>query len=555
MAKTLDDLMKLSASAKPETITRTLQDLFPTVHAANLLDTERDVLFKALSKTAKVRESSLRSDYLKYLATRETTAKEVAAQAPVPPGVEAEAEAILKDSKLLERAIDTIGRLGVVGERANRGILYLAHTSRLLGTLISVFIKGRSAGGKSNLVKQVLKLIPPEAYYEFTAMSAKALAYADMDLKHKHLIIYEEAGNEESEYLVRTLLSEDQIRYLTTEKNAKGGMGGREIIREGPTGLITTLTRARVKEDNETRAWSLYVDDSTDQTLRVIGALASRAAGGGSSLDVYPWQVAQRKLERLDVLIPYAPALAGLLNTEALPADSTRLRRDFGRLLTLVQVITLLYQYQRDKDAEGRLIATFDDYRLAYDLVAKPFAESASELSPQALKLARALRELYDNQSEAQPLTPKQLQAHLRWSKMTVHKWLPQVEAAGLAEVEAGKGNQPSRITPSGLAPEEHLALLPTPEALFTAVSSADAYTQGEKVAASSSQTQEPVSSQRKAASTAYREDAPSSAYTVDADLYGVDEENSVRDAKEDESGACVNGTSAQAGQEDAVRI
>jgi DNA-binding MarR family transcriptional regulator len=462
------ELLKQATSVTPATLPTKLPELFKSAYEARLLESELDLIFKSLQKAGGVRASSLRKDWERYLGTRDSVVKQEAAAAPVPPDVEAAADALLVRQDLLAHAIDTIGKLGVVGERANRGLLYLAHTSRLMPEPISVLLKGRSAGGKSNLEKQTLKLMPPESYYELTALSSKALIYADIDLQHKHLVIYEEDGNEESEYLVRTLLSEGHITYLTTEKTA-AGLKGRLIERPGPTGLVTTMTRANTREDNESRAWSLYVDDSKAQTLAVVGALAEAATGvDNSHFDARPWQVMQRKLEPLEVVIEYAPALAKLLQTDGLPSDSTRLRRDFKRLLTLVQAVALLYQRQRERDSQGRLLATLDDYRMAHELAAGPFAESARELSPQALKLARAIREVYEAQppSNTQPVTPRQLEGHLRWTRPTVLKWLGQVEAAGLAEVETGRGNTPTRVTPLGAAPSEALALLPSPEEL-----------------------------------------------------------------------------------------
>jgi hypothetical protein len=462
------ELLKQAGSITPDTLPAKLPELFKAAYEARLLESELDLLFQSLQKAAKVRASSLRKDWERYLGTRDSQVKQQAAAEPVPPEVEAAADALLSRQDLLDRAIDTIGKLGVVGERANRGLLYLAHTSRLMADPISILLKGRSAGGKSNLEKQTLKLIPPESYHELTAMSTKALIYADIDLRHKHLVIYEEDGNEEAAHLVRTLLSEGRIKYLVTDKTA-AGMKGRWIERPGPTGLVTTMTRASTREDNETRTWSLYVDDSKAQTLAVISAMAEAATGSSSSnLDTRPWHVMQRKLEPLEAVIPYAPTLAALLKTDTLPSDSTRLRRDFKRLETLIKAVTLLYQRQRDRDSQGRLVATFEDYRMAHELAAGPFAESARDLSPQALKLARAIREVYEKEppGNAEPVTPRDLEGHLRWAKSTVHKWLTQVEKAGLAEVEVGRGNTPAKITPLGVAPSEALALLPTPEEL-----------------------------------------------------------------------------------------
>jgi hypothetical protein len=41
---------------------------------------------------------------------------------------------------------------------------------------------------------------------------------------------------------------------------------------------------------------------------------------------------------------------------------AVRQRRDFGQLLTLVRVHALLHRSSRECDAEGRIVATLEDY-------------------------------------------------------------------------------------------------------------------------------------------------------------------------------------------------
>jgi len=46
-------------------------------------------------------------------------------------------------------------------------------------------IKGTSAGGKSEIRKQVLQFFPPESVVALTSMTEKALIYFEGDLAHK----------------------------------------------------------------------------------------------------------------------------------------------------------------------------------------------------------------------------------------------------------------------------------------------------------------------------------------------------------------------------------
>ena len=68
--------------------------------------------------------------------------------------------------------------------------------------------------------------------------------------------------------------------------------------------------------------------------------------------------------------IPYAAQLA-----ELIPPVAVRLRRDFGSLLALVRAHAVLHQANRDRDADGRIVATLDDYAVVRGLVADVIAE------------------------------------------------------------------------------------------------------------------------------------------------------------------------------------
>jgi hypothetical protein len=113
-----------------------------------------------------------------------------------------------------DRALDSVG---LVGERGNAKLLYLAITSRLLNRPASVIVKGSSSGGKSFIVESVLRFFPKNAFYALTAMSERSLAYSTEPLKHRMLVISEAPGigSPIASYLLRTLLSESRVRYET----------------------------------------------------------------------------------------------------------------------------------------------------------------------------------------------------------------------------------------------------------------------------------------------------------------------------------------------------
>ena len=140
-----------------------------------------------------------------------------------------------------------LNRLGMVGERRGCKLLYLAVTSRLFTRPVSVAVKGPSSGGKSFLIEIVLKLFPAAAFYALSGVSEHALAYSQEPLKHRVLVIAEAVGaaSEFAEYLIRTLLSENRIRYETILKGKDGRIEPKLIEREGPTRKSGCIPRTR----------------------------------------------------------------------------------------------------------------------------------------------------------------------------------------------------------------------------------------------------------------------------------------------------------------------
>jgi DNA primase len=99
-------------------------------------------------------------------------------------------------------------------------------------------------------------------------------------------------------------------------------------------------------------------------------------------------QNAQRLLRPLAVVNPYAPKLTFL-------DDKTRLRRDHMKYLSLMNVITLLHQYQREVKLDpvlGEYIeVTLADIETANRLAAQVLGRSLDELAPQTRRLLTLL--------------------------------------------------------------------------------------------------------------------------------------------------------------------
>lgn len=364
--------------------------------------------------------------------------------------------------RILDRFEEQLRKLGVVGEAKIAKLLYLAVTSRVLDKPVSVAVKGPSSGGKSFLTENVLRCFPKDAYYSLSAMSERALAYSEEPLEHRMFVVYEAAGlnSEMAEYLVRSLLSEGHVRYETVQKT-DAGHKARVIERKGPTGLVITTTALAVHPENENRLLSVTVEDTPEQTQAIMIAIASEQK---EAPDLTDWLAFQDWIWYGDhrVTVPYGKCLGKKIAPKAV-----RLRRDFGQLLHLVKTHALLHQENRERDAEGRVVATFDDYEAVSSLVGDILAEGLEQsVKPAIRETVKAVEVLEREHEDGVSLAV--LAKNLGLDKSAASRRANQARKAGfLVNKEVHRGKQARYILGDPL-PEDG-QLLPTRQALEAA--------------------------------------------------------------------------------------
>ncbi len=370
---------------------------------------------------------------------------------------------LLQNEHLLDRLNDTLSGLGLAGDKRNARLLYLGLTSRLLSRPVNVVIEGPSAAGKNYLISCVQALFPPEAVYPLTASSERLLAFTEADLRQRVIIVGEASGLHHDGIgatLLRTLVWEGRLIYETVEKT-EVGLRPRRIEKPGPTGFITTTTRA-LESELATRLLTITVRDDPDQTRLVLRETGRRAASGQTDVDVVPFIAAQRWLAAAgvrDVVVPFAEILANEVD-----ASTVRVRRDFTQLLTLIRSSALLHQQRRPRDAAGRVLATLEDYEVVYALVRDAFAAAITDdLTPaqrQAVEVVVA--QFADTGGE---LTLRQVAERLGIDKGSASRRLARPLAKGyVLNVEDRRG-RPGRYRPGEDLPNPREAI-PTPETL-----------------------------------------------------------------------------------------
>ena len=363
---------------------------------------------------------------------------------------------LLEDPKLLHRILDDYEACGLVGERVNKLMCYLACTSRLLPRPLAVLVQSSSAAGKTTLLESTLDFMPEESVERASALTGQALYYMPREgLRHKILCVAEEQGAAEATYALKLLQSEGALRIASVGRDSQTGRQRTEHYEvEGPVAMLLTTTAEVPDTELANRCITLSVCERAEQTATIHSRQrsaylpqASHATAGANCQAVQlRHQHAQRLLEPLPVVIPFAGELT-------FRTDQVRYRRDHAKYLSLIATIALLHQYQRQRftrHGESCVVATLDDARLANQLAASTFGLRSDELLPQTQQLldelarfVTAQAKLQDVPREAVRFTQRQLREKLCWSDRSLRRQLSRlVELEYVLCYRTRRGNQ-----------------------------------------------------------------------------------------------------------------
>lgn len=373
------------------------------------------------------------------------------------------ARPIIEATDPLRQVDETVAQLGYAGDRLPVLLVYVVITSRLLGKPINAHIIAPSASGKNFTLDTALQLIPDDAIYRLTASTPKAMIYSDQSFKHKTVVLTEcdsilhLQGNAAT--LVRSIIEDARTDYDTVEKDPETGRNVvRRVSKEGPTGLITTGVRD-LEFQTSTRVLTVSISDSPEQTRAVMRAEAVRAAGQAAVIDadmIERFRDYQRWLAGgpSDLIVPFAQQLA-----EMIPASETRMRRDFKQLLSVIETVALMNQQRREKDAEGCLVASLDDYAWARTLLLQTFKTAVGG------GITPAIRQTVLAVEDGQETSQSDLMRRLRLSKGAV-AWRTNraIRGGWLSNLESRQG-YPARLVRAAPLPEDS-SPLPTREDL-----------------------------------------------------------------------------------------
>ena len=351
---------------------------------------------------------------------------------------------IARRPRILDYFVSVLASMGLAGEELAAKLLYLLLTTRLFDSPVSGIVKGLSSAGKSRVVADVLKFFPDDASYQWSSMSPKALAYDNENIAHRMIVMYEATPLKDTDaaYFHRSLISEGKVKHMTVER-VKGRQVIRKVERDGPTGLISTTTETSLDPELETRCLSIPIDDSPRQTRNVLLATAREANRKAPPVNLERWIEFQKWLAKAEhrVQIPYAETLAQKIDPTAI-----RLRRDFSKVLTLIKAHAVLHQQNRERDPDGEIIATVEDYEVVRGLVNDLLSGVVgASISPTVAETVEAVRDALPH-TEEDAVTIEELAQRLGLDPTTTGRRIQDALAKGYVINLEARRQRPARL-------------------------------------------------------------------------------------------------------------
>lgn len=349
--------------------------------------------FEADNHLKKIREQAEA-----WVATRhQHTGGEEKTAAPMTESERLEALAFLKDPGLVQIILSDLENLGYVGEEDGKLLAYFIGVSRKLAKPLSGIIFAQSGCGKSSLADLIEFLTPEDEVLHFTRLTSQALYYFPTALSHKFILVEERVGAESADYSIRALQTQHKLVQAVPIKDPMTGQFKTQILEvEGPIAYLETTTSTKVNHENATRSFEIYLDESEDQTRRIQEAQRRARLPVNYNRELRRQGIqrrhhqAQKLLEPVQVGIPYAELLG-------FPSHRLRTRRDHERFLCLIEASAFLHQHQRVRgstdDGTTYVLASEDDYALAYTLAKEVLASSLHELNHASRELWQRLQQ------------------------------------------------------------------------------------------------------------------------------------------------------------------
>jgi hypothetical protein len=348
------------------------------------------------------------------------------------------ARKLLRSRYLFNEFQRAMKKLGLVGEEQIALVLFVVAMSCILDRPLNIFVKGHSAAGKNWSVTRVLKLFPKSAIMEITSASEQAWSY--LGSASRHCVVYLQERNDGVGAMdpMRLLISEGKLVRMVP------GYEGKKLVTNkrttyGPVAAISTTTKNRLKIDDETRHISVWVDESEEQTRRILTS-QFRDTGVLSRKELETWRMVHRILRHKIGTKVVFPKWFEQVSKEVFAGD-LRVRRYFPAFIEACRTVSLIRSFQPGREhRNGALEVDFADFAITTLIFDRVFVESLPPLGKAAGEATRRTVEMITDET-GKPVRAKHLARKLNISMDQAYAKLRYAARAGVIRL----ANKPER--------------------------------------------------------------------------------------------------------------
>jgi predicted transcriptional regulator len=238
-------------------------------------------------------------------------------------------------------------------------------------------------------------------------------------LFQKAIIIEDLDGlKEDALYALREFISNQVLRSSVTIKDKKGNNKSAHKIVKGQFSSLSATTKGETYEDNMSRSFLIAVDESKEQTNRIIDFQNRRNAGEidptESQKTVHFIQQIIRQLKSYEVINPYATRLN-------LPEKVHKIRRLNEMYQAVIKQVTFLNQYQR-QIKENQLITEIEDIEQATEILFESIVLKVDELDGSLRQFFEKVKKYLKD--ENQDFLQREIRQEFNLSKTQVQRFI-----------------------------------------------------------------------------------------------------------------------------------
>jgi DNA primase catalytic core len=284
----------------------------------------------------------------------------------------------LKQDNLLQELNKLIEQSGIVGEANSRLLLFIIASSYKTKQPLHAIVQGSSGSGKTHLISKIADIIPQEDVLRFTRITESSLYnWGEYELVNKLLVIEDLDGlKEEAMFAMRELISNQRLSSSVSIKDKKGNIKSTKKEVKGVFSSLSATTKGEIYEDNMSRSFLLAVDESQDQTDKIINYQNKRIAGEINEKDQEKAKELLQKIIRAlkveEVQNPYATQIQ-------LPENVHKKRRLNEMFQSIIKQITIINQYQR-RTQNNRIVTEIIDIENAVEILFESIILKIDEL-------------------------------------------------------------------------------------------------------------------------------------------------------------------------------